>query len=327
MPDVLAHGPATAGEVAAAVQAQPRHLRRVLRGLAAEQVLDELPDGRFALTETGELLVSGAERTMRGAVLARGRLYYPALVGLRDAVRTGATPFELVHGSRFFDHLDANPAESAAFQASMAARSHQEAAAIVAAYDFSRFGRLVDVGGGPGVLLSAIVEATPGLEVLLFDRPEVVTAARLPAAGGDFFTGVPPDADAYLLSRMLHDWDDGDAVRILRSCRRAMHEGARLLVVQAVLPVRAADDPAAIRMDLHAHAARRAGANRGRVRSTARRGRPDAGPLGPDHGRRARAGSRTAPSGPGRCHRRSSATDSMWCVIGNASNARTASAR
>jgi hypothetical protein len=184
-------------------------------------------------------------------VLARGGLYYAALAGLLGAVRTSGIPFEVVHGEPFFTHLAARPADSAAFQASMAARSAQEAAAVVAAYDFRRFRRLVDVGGGPGVLLRAVLAATPGLDGLLFDRPEVVRTATLPAAAGDFFTSVPGGADAYLLSRVLHDWDEDDALRMLRTCRAAMNPHATLLIVEAVLPRRAADDPAAVRMDLN----------------------------------------------------------------------------
>lgn len=255
--DVLADGPAEAGELAAKVGARPEPLHRVLRGLAAEGVLDERADGRFALTPVGALLVDGTPGSLRGTVLARGRLYYAALGALLDAVREDgpglapAPPFELVHGESFFAHLAARPELSAAFRASMAARSSREADAVVATYDFGRFRRLVDVGGGPGVLLRAILAATPGLAGLLFDRPEVVADATLPAVGGDFFTAVPDGADAYLLSRVLHDWADPDAVAILRSCRRAMARSATLLLVEAVLPERAADDPEAIRMDLH----------------------------------------------------------------------------
>jgi O-methyltransferase domain/Dimerisation domain len=249
--DALADGPRTAEELATQVGADAGVLRRVLRGLAAEEVLEDLPDGRFALTDTGLLLRDGVEGSQRGAVLARGGLYYGALAGLLDAVRGGGVPFERVHGRTFFDYLDAHPAESARFQGSMAVRAAREAAAVVEAYDFRRFRTLVDVGGGPGVLLAAILRAAPTLSAVLFDRPEVVRDAQVPHVGGDFFAEVPAGADAYVLSRVIHDWSDADAVAILRTVRRAIPDTGTLLLVEAVLPERAADDPAAVRMDVH----------------------------------------------------------------------------
>jgi hypothetical protein len=144
----------------------------------------------------------------------------------------------------------------------MVTRSRQEAAAVTAAYDFGPFRRLVDVGGGYGILLSAILAATPPLRGVLFDRPEVVERARerLAAEGvlarceviaGDFFASVPPRGDAYVLSRVIHDWDDAAAIRILTSCRASMPDDATLLLVEAVLPRRAREQPGAVRMDLH----------------------------------------------------------------------------
>ena len=249
--DALADQPRTAAELAEKVGADPGVLRRVLRGLAAEQVLDELPDGRFALAPSGELLREGVPGSLRGPVLARGGLYYGAMAGLLPSALGGGTPFDLVHGMTFFAYLDAHPERSATFQASMTARSAREAAAVVDAYDFRPFRTIVDVGGGKGGLLGAVLEAAPELAGVLFDRPEVVRDAGLPAVGGDFFVEVPAGADAYLLSRVIHDWDDADAVAILRTCRRAMAAWGRLLLVEAVLPDRAADQPAAVRMDLH----------------------------------------------------------------------------
>ncbi|MGY1821893.1 methyltransferase [Geodermatophilus sp. SYSU D00079] len=251
VPEALAAGPRTADDLAAELGAAPAALHRVLRGLAAEEVLDELPAGRFALTATGELLRAGVPESLRGAVTARAELYYRAAAGLLDAVRSGATPFDVVHGRPFFDHLAAAPERLAAFRASMADRSAREAGAVVDAYDPTRFTSVVDVGGGSGTLLRAVLDRVPSAEVVLFDQPDVVAGSELPAVGGDFFTGVPAGADAYLLSRVLHDWDDADAVRVLRSCRAAMRSDSVLLVVEAVLPDRAVDDPAAVRMDLH----------------------------------------------------------------------------
>jgi hypothetical protein len=240
-----------AAELAGEVGADPGMLARVLRGLAAIGVLDEQPGHRFALTAAGDLLCADRPGSQRGAVLARGRVYYRAMAALLPAVREGRVPFEVATGTPFFAHLAAHPEEGAAFQESMRSRAAREAAAVVEAYDFSAFGTLVDVGGGPGVLLAAIMEAVPELSGLVFDRPEVVGRSPLPAVGGDFFTEVPAGADAYLLSRVIHDWDDHAAVAILRTCRHAMPDTATLLLVEALLPEHAADDPAAVRMDLH----------------------------------------------------------------------------
>ena len=260
--DVLAEGPRTGAELAAAVGADPDLLTRALRGLVLEEVLAEEEGGRFALTELGQCLRADAPRSMRGPVLARGEVYYQAAAGILAAVRHGGTAFEHVHGDRFFDHLRRHPEQEAAFQASMTARSEQEAADVVAAYDFGGIGRLVDVGGGHGILLGAILRSAPDLHAVLVDQPAVVEAARrrLIAEGvadrcqlvpGDFFAEVPAGADAYVLSRVLHDWTDDDARRVLTACRAAMSPGSRLLVVEAILPERAADQPAVIRMDLH----------------------------------------------------------------------------
>jgi hypothetical protein len=173
------------------------------------------------------------------------------MAGLLNAVRTRAIPFEAAHGRSIFEHLADNPAEAASFQASMSARVARDAAAIVACFDFGKFSTVVDVGGGRGTFLAAVLDATPGLEGVLFDRPEVVEGAGMPAVGGDFFDEVPSGADCYVLSRVVHDWDDAAAVAILRTCRRAMPTSGTLLLIEALLPERAVDSPAAVRMDLH----------------------------------------------------------------------------
>ena len=254
LPEALAGGPRGADDLARELGAVPGLLHRVLRGLAAEEVVDERADGRFALTALGELLTAGSPGSLRGTVSARGEVYYHAAGGLVDALRGGGTPYEIVHGRPFFADLAADPPRRAAFQASMASRSAREAGAVVAAYDVARFGTVVDVGGGGGVLLRAVRDRAPHADLVLFDRPEVVAAVDDPGlrtVGGDFFARVPGGADLYLLSRVLHDWGDGDATAVLRTCRAAMRPDSVLAVVEAVLPERAVADPAAVRMDLH----------------------------------------------------------------------------
>ena len=260
--EVLVDGPRTGREVAEAVGADPDALTRMLRGLVLEDVLAEDRDGRFALTAVGDSLRDGVPGSQRGAILVRGEVYWSAAAGMLRTAIEGGTAFEHVHGERFFDHLAAYPEREATFQGSMADRARREAADVVAVYDFAGLRELVDVGGGSGVLLEAMLRAAPDLRGVLVDRPEGVAGARarLAAAGldgraecveGDFFAAVPPGADAYLLSRVLHDWDDDDAGRVLATCRAAMSDGARLLLVEAIVPERARDAPEAIRMDLH----------------------------------------------------------------------------
>jgi hypothetical protein len=228
--DALASRPLAADALARCVGAELDALRRVLRGLAAEGVLDEHPDGRFDLTALGRCLRSDVSSSLRGAIIARGDLYYGAAAGLLEAVQHGGVPFEHVHSVGFFEYLAQHPERGAEFQASMEDRSRQEAAEVVASYDFGSFGRLVDVAGGHGVLLTGILRAAPRLQAVLLDRPPVVERARdrLEAAGlagrcefvaGDFFEAVPPGGDAYVLSRVIHDWEDEAAVHILTNCR------------------------------------------------------------------------------------------------------------
>ncbi len=261
VPDLLARGPRTSADLATATGAVPGPLHRVLRGLAAAGVLVE-DGGGFGLTPIGDLLRSDRPGSQRGPVLARGALYYVGAGALLDGVGGGGIPFEAARGMSLFEYLDDHPDERAAFDGSMRARAVREAGAVAACLDVTRHRRVIDVGGGAGVLLEALLAQAPGVCGVLFDRPEAIEQARgrlatSPAAGrcelvgGDFFAGVPAGGDLYLLSRVLHDWDDEAAETVLASCRRAMGEDGRLVVVEAVLPERAADDPAAITMDLY----------------------------------------------------------------------------
>ena len=253
----LAGGARSGPDLAASLGVDRAALTRVLRGLVAEGVLDEDDQGRFGLTPLGGCLSS-----LRGATIARGALYYEAAAGLLESVRDGGTAFDHVHGASFFEHLQRHPDQYSVFQGSMAGRAEQEARDVVAAYDFTGLRRLVDVGGGPAALLAEILRSAPELAGVLMDREAAVPHARhhldrngvgdrAECVAGDFFVSVPAGGDAYLLSRVLHDWEDRDAGRILATCRSAMEPGVRLLVVEAILPERAGDAPAVIRMDLH----------------------------------------------------------------------------
>lgn len=260
--DHLAAGPRSSQDLAQESGIESQGMQRLLRGLAAEGVLAEQPGGLFALTDLGQPLRRDHPQSLRGAALARGALYFAAASAMLPALQAGEIPFDHAYGLPLFAYLSANPPAEAAFQQSMAARAARDRADLLAAYDFAGVQHVVDVGGGSGAMLAAILLAHLHLRATLMDRPETIPLAQAELAGqglqervalvsGDFFQAVPAGGDCYLLSRVLHDWDDARAQHILEVCHAAMPQGDRLLLLEAVLPERAVENPAAIRMDLH----------------------------------------------------------------------------
>ncbi len=164
---------------------------------------------------------------------------------LGETVRTGLPAFERTHGSPLFDYLPTHPDAAAIFNAAMTSLSSTELPRILDAYDFSRFERLVDVGGGHGALLHAILLANPRLSAVLADQPSVVTGAtalrnaafadRCEIVGIDFFLAVPVGADGYVAKSVIHDWNDQDALKILRNCRAAIKANGKLLLIERIL--------------------------------------------------------------------------------------------
>jgi O-methyltransferase domain/Dimerisation domain len=238
--DALADGPRGVDDLAGAVEADPDALYRLLRALAALGVLDEGEDRTFALTEVGAGLRSDVPDSMVAWAAFIGRPYYwEAWSRLVHSVRTGENAFRMVHGVDPWGYRLQEPAEGAIFDRAMAATSRRGTGALVAAYDFGRFGTLVDVGGGNGGLIRALLERHPASRGVLFDQPHVVAGAtpadRLEIVGGSFFERVPPGGDAYLLKWILHDWEDRQAATILRVVRAAMGAGAVVLVIEREL--------------------------------------------------------------------------------------------
>jgi hypothetical protein len=245
--DRLADGPRPVAELAAAAGAHPRALYRILRALASYGVFAETEPGVFALGELGELLRTDAPGSLRHWVLINGGLLYRALGEADHSAATGAAAFRGAYGAELFDYLAGDPEQSATFDAAMAGFSRRSADAVLAAYDLSEARRLVDVGGGNGAFAIAALRAHPRLRATVFDRPHVVTAVsaqareagvaeRCAVVAGDFFAEVPGGHDTYLLSWIIHDWDDERALRILRNCRAAIPDDGRLLLVEAVVP-------------------------------------------------------------------------------------------
>jgi hypothetical protein len=246
--DVLAAGPKTSRELAALTQSDPRVLYRVLRLVASGGVLAEDEAGRFSLTPLGNGLRSDVPDSRRGHIVLMGEpIFWDAWGKLYEGVQSGQTPFRHAFGDEFFSYLRGHPEAAEVYNASMGGSARVRADAVVASYDFAGVGTVVDVAGGNGTLISTVLAAHPQMRGILFDQPAVVALAgpildaagvadRRQVVGGSFFEAVPSGGDAYTLSQIIHDWPDEHASEILRSCQRAMAPGARLLIVDQVIP-------------------------------------------------------------------------------------------
>ena len=253
--DALRDGPKTSRELADASGSQEPALRRLLRFLTAVDLLTEDKHGRFSATALGGVLRSDHPQSVRSLAVMYGEPFFWRSWGdFYETVKTGKPAFERVHGDTLFAYLARCPADSAVFNAGMTSASSVDVPAILDAYDFSGFAKIVDVAGGHGALLRGILERNPNAAGILCDMPSVVAGAaelehsnvrtRCELVGADIFQSVPAGGDVYLLKRILHDWSDPEAVQILRSCRRAIVPGGKLLVMEAVVQPPNRPDPA-----------------------------------------------------------------------------------
>jgi len=249
--DLLRDAPRSAGELAAESGTDAAALRRVLRLLVSVGVFDERSEDRFSLTPIGELLRSDVDGSMRSAVrLFTGVDIQDSWKELEYCVRTGQPAFRKTSPDADpFSSMASDPERAAVFDEAMAAFTHRTAIAVAAAYDFSRFGTIADIGGGNGALLLGILRAHRAPKGIVFDQPAAAErarreieragmASRCDAVGGNFFEAVPPGADAYLLKHVIHDWDDERATAILGRCRSAIADDGKLLLVEGVYPER-----------------------------------------------------------------------------------------
>jgi hypothetical protein len=234
--DLLAEGPRTSDDLAAACGADPDSLYRLLRALASIGVLEAQPDRRFALTDEGQALRSDVPGSVHAHAVFIGRSYHwNAWSQLEHSVRTGEPAFRHLYGMSVWEYRAGRPEESAIFDAWMTALTEMTNEVVVRTYDFSRFTHVVDVGGGRGALLAAIRRANPGVRATLFDQEHVVSGVEIEGVdvvGGSFFESVPRGGDAYVLKSIIHDWNDDDAVAILRTCAAALEGDARVLLIE-----------------------------------------------------------------------------------------------
>ena len=244
--DLLADGPKSADEIAAVVDCHPPSVYRVLRSVAAVGVFAEGEDGRFELTPMGDLLKSDTEGSLQGWTIIRGEPFVWRPWGeILHSVKTGRSAFGHVFEQPAFDYLGENQDDARLFDNAMRSISHGKFEALAEAYDFSGVKTLVDVGGGNGGMMTAILKANTHLKGTIAELPHVVDHAteRMEEAGlsercecvpVDMFESVPA-SDAYIMGNVIHDWDDERSITILSNCRKAMRDDGRVLLVEMVL--------------------------------------------------------------------------------------------
>jgi hypothetical protein len=232
-------------ELAALTGTRGDGLYRVLRFLGTLGVVAEHEGRRFELGALGRTLRHGAAAVIRDNVLLTvSSAYWTSIGRLLHALKTGENAFESAHGMGYFEFVEAHAEDAAVFNAAMNSSSRLGVSAILAAYDFSDFATVVDVAGGQGGLLQGILRKHLATRGILFDAASVVAGAsvdpqiagRFTATAGSFFDGVPQGGDAYILRRILHDWNDEKALEILRAVRGSIGERAKLLIIEAAAP-------------------------------------------------------------------------------------------
>ncbi|MDG4763509.1 methyltransferase [Solwaraspora sp. WMMD406] len=245
--DYLGSDPVSVAELATRTEANEEALYRFCRVLAALGVLEAHPDRHFSLTEAGYALRSDAPGGFRYGVMLQSGACFRAWTEVMHTVRTGKPAFDKVHGAAYYDYLDANPAENELFNRAMGVTSLAPAIAALERYDFTGIKRVVDVGGGVGTLLAAVLRMNPGMSGVVQDLATVAAEApahlaeqgvqdRVDVVTGSFFDSVVPGADAYVLSRVLHNWNDDDCLKILRRVHQAMPPHGKLIVIDSVVP-------------------------------------------------------------------------------------------
>jgi hypothetical protein len=250
--DRLLNGPRSVPDIADAIGADPSALGRLLRTLASLGVFSESEPGVFAVTPLGRTLASEEPGSVRDMALMWMETHYDPFSRLVDTVKTGVTAAELHYDEPFFDWIAQHPDQVSQFTKAMANLTTGIKAGAVTAYDFNGAGTIVDIGAADGALLAQILAGAPSATGVAFDLPHVIADAasamqghglgdRLRAESGNFFEAVPAGADTYLLSLVIHDWDDERAQKILENIRKAAKPGATILALEPVMP--AGDEP------------------------------------------------------------------------------------
>ncbi|NLC70519.1 MAG: methyltransferase [Desulfuromonadaceae bacterium] len=263
IPDQLAKGPKQDLELARDINAHPKALSRFLRMMVVVNLLVQEEDPSFfRLSPLGELLRSDHPDRMYNRILYIGEVNYPAAQGMIHSIKTSEPAFEHVFGTSFFDYFGQNPEIGSIFNEQMSRAINDRIRGILAAYNFEDKINVVDVGGGNGALIDAILKENPHAIGTIFDLPLVVAEASRAASlnkdenrrqtiAGDFFHDeIPSGGDIYVLSNIIHDWDDERALQILRNCCAAMGKNSKLLLIEEILPENVLDAPVTVANDL-----------------------------------------------------------------------------
>jgi hypothetical protein len=246
IPDLLDAGPRSAEDLAAQIEADPRALYRLMRATASLGVLSEGPDQKFSQTPLSAVLRTNANPSLRGFAEMHAREWHGMGWSRLDyCVRTGKQALDKIYGSPTFEFLRKHPEEAKVFNQAMTDLSSIDSPAVAEAYSFDKIHSIVDVGGGHGSLLAAILSRNPHMTGTLFDEAHVTEGAkngslkplldRCTLASGDMFSSVPAGADAYIMKHIIHDWPDEACVKILQACRKGVNAGGVLLVVDSVI--------------------------------------------------------------------------------------------
>lgn len=242
--DLLATGKKSVQALAEATGTIEGRLYRILRVLTTIGIFAETSPRYFELTDLSDPLRKDSPYSVRSLALMLGSEWHTrAWANISYSLKNNESAFENIYHQSFFDYLKEHPKAEAIFNETMTSQSQKQALAICQAYDFSNATTIIDIGGGHGLLLSQVLEKTPGTKGILFDQHSTVQTVsvipelkdRMRTEVGSFFEGVPKGGDIYLLKHIIHDYDDDCAVKILQNCRDAMHPQSRLLIVDLVL--------------------------------------------------------------------------------------------
>jgi hypothetical protein len=241
----LKDGPKTYLQLASITRTDARTLYRLMIALTNLDIVEKNADGTFSISVLGKLLEDHAQGSLRYVAMLYGEPWlWEAYAHLPYSLMSGRPAFEYIHGQTLYDFLGRNAPAAEIFNKAMSAFSIHEAQAIKKVFPFSGTKTMIDVGGGKGTFMTSLLEDDLHLRAVVFDQPSVSDRVgknsdslnRIAYVSGDFFKEVPGGGDIYLLKSVLHNWDDQACMAILKNCHTAMHENARLLIIERIIP-------------------------------------------------------------------------------------------